>query len=732
MSEQDPILPQQIPGAPEDDAVRQAKGRLFVLKLAFALSFLVIAARLVQIQIFEAARYQAIARKQYEQRVILPAMRGEIKDHNGNVLASNSMFASFAADPKIVGEGALEVAQKFSAVFGKPQAFYLSKLQTAFAASTPKRFVWLERRVPIDAAKKIEAFRLPGIVTVEEPRRLYHYDDVAGTLIGFTDIDNRGISGLELEFDEYLRGKDGSVVMQRDGLGRSRASVDYPRVEPRDGCDVTLTIDLAYQSIVQEELKKGVELNKADAGLAVMLNPKTGEVLAMANVPGLNPNDLNSYDVDAARNRVVTDVFEPGSVFKVVTASAAYENQLVTPERRFYAEHGRYVVPSKRGRGRTITDAHEYDWLTFQEAIELSSNIVMAKVSPLIGPERLYREARDFGFGIPTGIDLPGEVRGKLKKPFEWSGTTLQTMAYGYEVAVTPLQLAGAYAAVADHGVLMRPYVVSRVEDNTGETVFEQHPQTIRRVISPETAALLTQAFEGVVERGTAEDVRLAGVRIAGKTGTSRKVVDGRYGSGSYTASFVGFFPVEDPQVVCLVMLDNPRARGYYGGITSGPVFRAIAERIINTTGRFTKKPPVNEQSPKGGISVPDVRTLELNIAVKMLEGMGLKGEPVGSGEIVIRQVPAPGRHLEPGDIVQLVLNSEEADETSGRVVVPDVRGMSLRRAINRLVVDDFDVSVRGSGVVVEQIPSAGNKAQSGATIHLVCEPRTISSAALY
>jgi cell division protein FtsI (penicillin-binding protein 3) len=732
MSRNDPILPSQIPGTPEGDAVRQARGRLYVLKLAFALSFLVIAGRLVQIQLLEAAKYQAIARRQYEQRAVLPAMRGDITDRNGNVLASNSVFSSFGADPKVVGEDAGEVAQKFSEVFGRPRSFYLSRLQTAFASSTPRRFLWLERRVPIDIAKKIESFKLPGIVTVEEPRRLYHYDDVAGTLIGFTDIDNKGISGLELEFDEYLKGKDGSVVMQRDGLGRSRASVDYPRVEARDGCTVTLTIDLAYQSIVQEELKKGVEVNKADAGLAVMLNPKTGEVLAMANVPGLNPNDLRSYDVDAARNRVVTDIFEPGSVFKIVTASAAYENHVVTPEKRFYAEHGRYVVPSKRGNGRVITDAHEYDWLTFQEAIEFSSNIVMAKVSPLIGAEHLYRQARDFGFGIPTGIDLPGEVRGRLKKPFEWSGTTLQTMAYGYEVAVTPLQIAAAYAAVANNGVLMKPFVVSRIENSSGEAVLEEHPQIIRRVISPATAALLTHAFEGVVERGTAKDVRISGVRIAGKTGTSRKVVNGRYGSGSYTASFVGYFPVEDPQVVCLVMLDNPRARGYYGALTSGPVFRAIAERIINTTGRFTKKPPVNDEHPNEGISVPDVRTLELTIAAKMLEGRGLKGQPVGTGDIVVRQVPAPGKRLEPGDVVQLLLNSEEADEASGKMLVPDVRGMSLRRAINRLVVDDFDVSVRGSGLVVEQVPSAGYKAQAGATVHLVCEPRTMSSVSLY
>jgi cell division protein FtsI (penicillin-binding protein 3) len=733
MSEKNSIAPEKPAASQQGEAPVKARGRFITLKLGFALFFIVIAVRLMEVQFLQASKYQSIARKQYELTVVQPSVRGNIYDRNNNVLASNSMFVSFAADPKVVGENANELSRQFAAAFGKSPLYYSAKLRSVTSSGSLKRFVWLERHVRPEVAKRIEAQKLTGVVPIDEPQRLYHYDAVAGTLLGFTDVDNKGISGIEVEFDEYLKGKDGSVIMQRDGLGHARPSVDYPRIEPRNGHNIVLTIDLAYQSIVEEELKRGVQKNKANAGLAIMLNPKTGEVLALANVPGINPNDPGAYDINAARNRVVTDIFEPGSVFKVVTASAAYENGLVTPEKKFYAEHGTYYATvSSRSKPQKITDTHPYEWLTFQEAIELSSNIVMAKVGPTIGPERLYRQARNFGFGIPTGIDLPGEVRGKLKKPNEWSGTTLQTMAYGYEVSVTPLQIAMAYAAVANKGVLMKPYVVSEVQDRDGEVLFEQRPQVIRKVISEQTAALLTQAFEGVVERGTAKDSRIQGVRIAGKTGTSKKVIDGHYGVGTYTGSFVGFFPVEDPQVVCLVMMDNPQGGSYYGGMVSGPVFRAIADRIINTSGRFTKTPQLKDQQPNNGITVPDVRTLQLNIASRLLESHGLKCQTVGTGDIVVRQVPEPGKHLEKDDVVQIVLNEPNADASGGPPAVPDVRGMSLRRAINRLVVDDFDIQVRGSGVVVSQTPAPGQKIQAGATIHLICEPRPIVTAVLY
>ena len=721
-----PIAPTTLPQPGQN----LLSGRLFFLKFVLVVAFVAIAGRLVKIQILDGPKFQAVAKKQYEQKFILPAVRGNVYDRSGNILVSNTVFVSFAADPKIIGDNVDRVALHFSKIFGKPASHYAAKLRNT---EEGRRFVWLERRIRPDIARRLEVQKLEGVVVVNEPKRLYHYDDLAGALIGFTDIDNKGISGVELSCDDDLSGTSGSMTMQRDGLGRTRPSADYPTIAPIDGHHVSLTIDLSYQAIVEEELKKGVTVNKADGGLAVMLNPKTGEILALSTYPGVNPNEVSKYDVRTARNRIVTDMFEPGSVFKIVTASAAYEHNLIPPEKRFNAENGIYKVALRGGKFRTITDSHKHDVLTFQEAMEQSSNIVMAKAGNIIGPENLYRQARDFGFGIPTGVDLAGEVRGRLKKPHQWSGTTLQTLAYGYEVAVTPLQIAAAYAAVANNGELMKPFVIAQVVDADGNRIREQLPQRIRQVVSNETASLLSKALEGVVERGTASEVRINGVRIAGKTGTARRIIDGKYEAGYYTASFVGFFPVEDPQVVCLVMMDNPRSRGYYGGSTSGPIFHAIAERVVHTSWKFSRpaaSPSGTEE--KETTTVPDVRNVQKAIAGKILEGRGLKGQMFGNGDVVVRQSPDPGAIAEKGDVIRLALNDEPVTDTKGLVAVPDVRKMTIRRAINRLVIDDFDIEVQGSGLVVNQYPPSGQKAMAGSKVRLVCEPPPISTAVLY
>ena len=709
-------------GGKEGNRQRWRK-RFFFVKLVFFAFFAVITAKLVQYQILESGKFQALARKQYEQKFILPATRGNIYDRNGYVLVSNTILVSFAADPKIIGDNADAVAEAFGRILGKSKSAYLSKLNE----SQEKRFVWLERRVSPDIAQRIEAAKLAGVVAINEPERLYHYDELASALIGFTDIDNSGIAGLVYEYNDEMKGADGSVMMQRDGIGRVHPSADYPRREPVNGNALVLAMDLTYQSIVDEELKRGVDANKADGGLAVMLNPKTGEILALSVYPNVNPNNVGKFNIALARDRVVTDVFEPGSVFKIVTASAAYENHIVTPDQPFNAEHGKMKIALNGKKFRIISDTHEYDRLTFQQAIELSSNIVCAKVGKLIGGEIFYREARDFGFGIISGIDLPGEVRGILRKPNEWSGTSLQTMAYGYEVGVTPLQIACAYAAVANKGVLMKPYAVAQVKNAAGTVVRENKPEPIRRILSQNTVDLLTQAFEGVVERGTGKEVRTQGVRIGGKTGTSRKWSEGKYLENNYTASFVGFFPLDDPQAVLLVMMDNPRMRGYYGGITSGPVFRAIAERVIATSYKYSPALAARTEQESTSRIVPDVRMLQPSVAEKMLTGCGLQCRTFGKGAIVARQMPEPGKKVEKGESIALVLNEEALPMKDGSIIVPDVLGMSVRRAMNRLVIDDFDVKLQGSGVVTGQTPAPGQNVSVGSNIVLVCAPRGLS-----
>jgi cell division protein FtsI/penicillin-binding protein 2 len=718
----------------EKEGSSLSRSRFFVLKLCFLAFFAVIVVRLAKIQVLDSSKYKTLARKQYERSFILPATRGDIFDRNDNVVVSNTMFISFAADPKIIGDNQEHVAETFAGIFGKPRSFYLDKLRETDQNQNNKRFVWLERRVKPEIAHRVESAKLDGIVIMNEPKRLYHYDELAGALLGFTNVDNKGISGIELQYDNEMKGVNGSVVMQRDGLGRVRPSADYPRREPVNGKDICLTLDVTYQAIVDEELKHGVEANKADGGCALILNPKTGEVLALSMYPCINPNDAGTFDVAAARNRIVSDVFEPGSVFKVVTAAAAYENNLVTPEMRFNAEHGKMKVFLGGNKFRLISDSHEFDNLTFQEAIEMSSNIVLAKVGKLVGGEKLYRQARDFGFGMTTGIDLPGEVRGVLKKPNDrdWSGTTLQTMSYGYEIGATPLQIASAYAAVANKGILMKPFVIAKIKDADGKTMIEQKPQAIRRVMSQQTQSELISAFEGVVERGTGKEARINGIRIAGKTGTSRKYIDGRYAANNYTASFVGFFPVEDPQVVCLVMMDNPRTKGYYGGSTSGPVFRSIAERVIATSYKFSRTAIAQEPAINGTVSVPDVRMLQPSLAQKMLSNYGLNCQTFGTGTIVIKQTPEPGKKIEKGEAVSLILNGESIVSHDGMIAVPDVRGMSIRRAMNRLVSEEFEIKVQGSGVVTHQIPLAGERARSGSSIVVQCSPRSLMQASLY
>ena len=703
-------------------------GRLLVVKIFLLLAFFAAALRLIQIQVLDSNKYKAIARKQYEVRIVLPSTRGNIYDRQGSILVSNSMFFSYAADPKIVGDGAAAVAKRFSRVFGKPEQIYLQKLESE------KRFVWLERHVNPEVAKRLQANTLEGVAELNEPKRLYHYDNIGGQVIGCTNTDNVGISGIEFSRDAQLRGIDGFVVMQRDGMGRKRPSADYPRQDPVHGHSIGLTIDVRYQSIVEDELKKGVDRTKAIAGLAVILDPSTGEVLAMSHYPSLNPYEIARTDIQTLRARAVSDMYEPGSVFKIVTASAALENKLVEPTQMFFAEHGKYKVPLNGGKFRLITDTHESGNLTFQQGMELSSNIVMAKVSDIIGAERLYTQARDFGFGMPTGIELSGEASGELKRPVEWSGATLNSIAYGYEIAATPLQIAAAYCAVANGGVLMKPYLIINEMNENGDITHVGRPEKIRRVISEETASTLKDFFIGVVEKGTGQPARIPGITIAGKTGTSRKFVDGKYETGSYNASFVGFFPAEKPEIVCLVILENPKTGGYTGAMASAPIFKAIAQQIINNNGLFSKtvmaKNDVKENRPL--TTVPNVSHIQREIAEGILENSGLRVSVLGDGDIVYRQIPEAGKKVLRGESVQLTMNQSNAATLNGAIAVPDLRGMSVRRAINRLTAEKLDVAVVGSGVVVYHYPGANELAPPGTKVTLICEPKSLASAQLY
>jgi cell division protein FtsI (penicillin-binding protein 3) len=709
--------------------LRETFTRMLVVKIGILAFFLIIVFKLIDIQVLKAAIYKDLAARQHQSEVTLPAERGIITDRNGHVLVSNTSLMALGADPKMVAEGGSEndIVKRLARAFDRPESVYRSKL-----GDEEKRFVYLERRANPEVVRRTRPEELKGIVVINEPERLYSYDRVAGALLGFTTIDGRGVSGVELELDSLLRGCDGKVIMQRDGHGRRRSSVDYPRIEPVNGASVELTIDIDVQSIAEEELRRGVEKYKAQSGLVVMLDPATGEVLALATYPTTQPAERSMLIPDDQRIRAITDMYEPGSVFKIVTAAAALDDKLVRPEQKFNAEQGMYRILLPNGKLRQeITDTHKHGLITFQEAMEVSSNIVMAKVSDIVGAERLYTRARSFGFGTETGIGLPGEVRGELKRPSGWSGTTLNTMAYGYEVGVTPLQIAAAYGAVANRGGLMKPFIVRRVVNANGDVLVETRPQLVRNVVTNQPAETLTKFFRGVVERGTGKEAGVTGFPVAGKTGTSRKFVDGRYVPGSYIASFVGFFPADAPAAVCLVMLDNPRDQSYTGGLVSAPIFKAIAQKVYATSPRFMKKAlPIARNERQ--IMVPDVATLRVEAARAILEARGLRASSEGKGPVVLKQFPASGTRTVAGTTIVLSTQPAIATAPQGFALVPDVRGLPIRRAVNRLAMAQLDVTIAGSGLVVSQSLAGGEQVRTGTRIGLRCEPRPLTNVTLY
>jgi len=704
---------------PEVPPHRRASRRVRGLKVVLLFCFLVLVARLVHIQIIRAGAYREQARRQYDARMELPAARGTITDRNGKILVSNTLYVSFGADPSVAGSDRDEIAAQFARVFNKRRQDYMSEMRDA-----TRRFVWLERWVHPALSSRIAAHDLRGLIVSEEPKRLYHYDRAAGQLIGVTGVNNSGLSGLEQQFDRWLRGRDGYVVLQRDALRRARPTVDYPRVDPVDGQNLALTIDADIQSVVEEELERGVNRAQAEGGQAVIVDPATGEILAMATYPSFNPNETSDLNLEALRNRVVSDAFEPGSIFKIVAISSVLEKKAARLDEKFNAENGSYVVPTGNGKMRKITDTHPNRILSFQEAIEQSSNIVMAKVALRIGPEDLFRMARAYGFGATTGIELPAEADGGLKKPKDWSGTTLQSMAYGYEVSATALQLVMAYAAVANNGILMKPYVVRQVTTAQGEVIADTQPQKVRPVISAQNAATLTKLFEGVVERGTGTPAKVRGLRIAGKTGTSRLTIEGQYEPGNYTASFVGYFPAEDPKVVCLVVLDRPHAGSYYGGQASAPIFRAIVEKIRTMAGRLRTNSSSSTIASHGTRTVPNVTNLRTDVASALLRAENFVPEVAGAGTVIVAQSPVPGSAVPVKSIVTLKTNTIARTLPAGFTLVPELRGLSVRRAINQLSTQQLEVAVVGSGNVRAQSPSPGEQVRQGTQVTLRCEPR--------
>ncbi len=685
------------------------------IALAVAI-YAILVFRLFTIQVLEKNRYSAIKRNKSRVKITLKGSRGLILDRNFNVLADNVYRYSFGVDLSKLKNRA-RLATLFARNTHRSSGFYLRKMRGKSG------FVYLVRDIPKDELQGWELpdrKKEPGIQTIRENRRIYPYNQSAGPVIGFTNVDNYGVTGIEAEYNAILQGEDGWKYFRMDARRVLSPGLNLPEKPPTNGENLILSLDMNYQMIAEEELAKGIAENKAKSGTLVMLDPNTGDVLAMVSYPAFDPNHYGAYGAARFRNRAISDVYEPGSTFKLVTAAAALENHVYTLKDRIFCENGLYKMHNV-----LIRDHKPFGRLTFQEVIEHSSNIGVAKIAQKVGVKRIYNQARAFGFGNPTGIDLPGETSGRLRNAIDWSGADATRIPIGYGVSVTALQLAAAYAAVANGGTLLRPHVVTQIMDSDGHVVREIRPEKIRRVVSRKTAAKLTTIFKGVVARGTGRRAALKNVVVAGKTGTAQKYdpKTHSYSKKRYVASFVGYVPADDPKIICAVVINEP-TKQYYGGEVAAPIFRKIMQRIVDGV---EKTAPQNSLAAKasavGLVRVPDVRFLSYTKARTILEKIGLKIAATTHGNFVVKQTPTPDKLVKPGRVVSVQLTKKTTVASTQETAAPNVRGLSLRQAVILLASKGYQVKIEGSGFVVGQKVMDSQKK----ICKIVCKPRVKS-----
>lgn len=542
------------------------KLRLVFLLFTMATGLVVVGGRLVWVQGFASNRFSARAAEQRERRFVLPPQRGSIYDRNHAELAMSMDMQTVYANPRLVADkkGA---AAALSPILGVESGVLEARLTKDSA------FVYLLRKATPEIATQAKALGIPGVNSVAESKRLYPAGSLASHAVGFVGIDNQGLAGLELTYEELLRGKPGELLMERDPKGRPIPSGKSRFVPPTTGSDLILTIDREVQYVAETALGAAVSKFGAKGGTVIVIRPKNGEILALANSPTFDPNNLRASADEARRNRAIADVYEPGSTSKVITAAAALETGVIKP-------NDMLKVPDRISMSDGIFNDHAphppLD-LTFAQVIQQSSNVGTIKVASKLGPERLFEYLNKFGYGSRTGIRFPGEATGILMKPNEWSGTSLPTIAIGQGVAVTPLQIVNVYATVANGGLAVQPKLVVGTVDDQGKMTRSPTSER-RRVIKPETATRLTEILVGVTESksGTGRNAAISGYQVAGKTGSAQKVAAGGQGYSEYVSSFIGFAPAADPELVVGVILDNPRP--IWGSITAAPAFKEIMQ----------------------------------------------------------------------------------------------------------------------------------------------------------
>ena len=533
--------------------------------LVFIFFLICCIARLLFIQFFRSNYLAGIARKQHNLFVELEPRRGTIFDCNLKPQAVNIILDSLYASPAEIRDNQKEnIIKQLSPILNTSQDYLRERL------SRKKSFIWLARKITPEQSQAIKKLDIKGLGFLKESKRIYPNSYLASHVIGFAGLDNTGLEGLEARYDKYLKGEAGWALFLRDAR-QKKLDLWEEMLVPKDGYNLILTIDEVIQYIAERELDKAFKAYHAKGASIVVMDPHTGAILALANRPTFDLDEHANASKDAIRNRAICDLFEPGSVFKIVTASAALEEKRVSEEDKFFCENGSYKVAS-----HILHDHTSHGWLTFKEVIEESSNIGTTKVAQMLGPDTVYRYVKLFGFGEKSGVDMPGEISGMAKEPRFWSKGSIGAIPIGQEVGVTALQLASAVSVIANGGQLMRPYSAREIRDKYGETIKKFFPLMLHKVISLDTSSRVKEILRGVVENGTGKMAKVPGFSAAGKTGTAQKLEDnGAYSHNKFVASFIGFAPVEDPVIAVAVVFDEPHPY-YYGGVVAAPVFKNV------------------------------------------------------------------------------------------------------------------------------------------------------------
>ena len=640
------------------EAKKWLRFRIVSIFVIFLVLFIALISRAFQLQVLSGQKLKTLAQKQHTSMLQLQPERGVIYDRNGEKLAATIMADSVCADPSKIADPVMASGQ-IAEILNLDRQTIFKKI------SEPKNFCWLARRISPDQAASVGNAGIEGIFLIKEPKRFYPNGELAAHLLGFVGVDANGLEGLENKYDEVLKGRPEKLAWARDAKGKKLfLRVEKSETKKNEYVDIILTIDNRIQYLVETHLKDAVLSKGAKGGIAIVMDPKTGEILALANEAGFNPNNINGLTPEKWRNRAITDYFDPGSTFKPFLVAGALEEKVVKESDKFFCENGAFTIAD-----HVIHEANgkRHGQLAVRDILKYSSNIGSVKIAQKLGKEKFYDYIESFGFGAKTGIDLPGESPGLVRPVQNWARVDTATIAFGQGVSVTAIQLITAVSAIANKGVLMKPYIVRGFADKNNRLIKLYTPTEVRKVISPEVAKRLTNMLTEVVGAadGTGKSARIVNVAVAGKTGTSQKFdfARGVYSSEKVRTSFMGFFPADDPQVAILVILDEPQS-DKWGGVAAAPVFKNIGEQILNCFKTNIRETPIFEKDKTNKVQL-----------------------------ISTQQA--------------LTLQNVASDDES---IMPDFIGLTIREALKKAKTGSIEMKVSGNGWAVHQHPQAGTR----------------------